>query len=193
VKKEEARLHFKKARRDFRDAEARARLTRHLQRLVSDLHQPETQVCVYRALADEASFELEPVTDFYFPRVEGGNVQFLKPSSARAFAKGQFGISEPVPSMSKPLDPRKPVLIVAPAVAVDTTGTRLGMGKGFYDRFFQEFPEAIRIAAVYQVQVSADVLPRDAWDQPVDWIVTEEMILKVSQKGVRSHGTQLVS
>jgi 5-formyltetrahydrofolate cyclo-ligase len=193
VNKEELRSHYKKVRRSFSAAALRQKLTKNLQRLVTDLHVPDSQVCVYQALADEACFDLEPVTDFFFPRVEGNVVRFFKPSNARAFAKGQFGISEPVPAQSTLLNPRKPILVVAPAVAVDTFGTRLGMGKGFYDRFFTEFPEAVRIAAVFHAQVSPKALPRDSWDQPVDWIVSEEMILKVSQKGVRSNGSQLVS
>lgn len=193
MSKEELRTQFRKLRRGVRDADSRAKLTKHLQRLVMDLHVPDQQVCVYRALADEASFELDPVTDFFYPKVDGPKVQFFRPNSTRAFLKGKFGISEPVPAQSTPLDPRKPVLVIAPAVAVDTFGTRLGMGKGYYDRFFKEFPEAIRLAAVFQVQVSNTVLPRDSWDQPMDWIVSEEMILKVSQKGVRVHGSQFAS
>jgi 5-formyltetrahydrofolate cyclo-ligase len=67
-------------------------------------------------------------------------------------------------------------------VAADQFGTRLGLGKGYYDRFFAQFPQALRVAVIFQIQFSKDPLPVDSWDQPLDWIVTESMILRTSTR-----------
>jgi 5-formyltetrahydrofolate cyclo-ligase len=57
------------------------------------------------------------------------------------------------------------------------------MGKGYYDQFFSSYPQAIRVAVVFQIQFSKLPLPVDSWDQPLDWIVTESMILRTSTRG----------
>jgi len=194
VKKEDLRLKFKQIRREHlsaRDFDAAA-LKRNVKKAIADLG-PKAQVCLYRPLSDEVGCDLAPLTDFYFPRIDGQNLQFFKPRSAKAFSKSRFGISEPIPEKSRALDLSQDILVFCPAVAVDTLGTRLGMGKGYYDRFFHANPRALRLALVLQAQVSKTVFMPDPWDQPVDWIVSEQMILKPSLKGVRSHGSQFAS
>jgi 5-formyltetrahydrofolate cyclo-ligase len=58
------------------------------------------------------------------------------------------------------------------------------MGKSYYDRFFARHARCLRIGVVYHVQVSTDPLPADSWDQPLDWIVTEKMILRTSKRSL---------
>lgn len=72
-----------------------------------------------------------------------------------------------------------PLLVVVPGVAFDVVGRRLGRGAGFYDRALA----ALRAAgSVYVVGLAYDVqivsaLPHDAWDEPVDAVVTESRLL----------------
>lgn len=65
--------------------------------------------------------------------------------------------------------------VITPALAIGRDGTRLGKGKGYYDRFFQELPRhpdgARRIAIVGPDEVF-DSLPIDDNDQPIDdWVL----------------------
>jgi 5-formyltetrahydrofolate cyclo-ligase len=165
---------FKSAmRRDYRAARTRfAResgaavredLSQNMLRVVRDLADEDTQITVYEPFREEASFNLPPTGQYFFPVVNGEEMNFFTTS----------GIA---------LDPRKPILAFTPAVAVDQFGTRLGMGKGYYDRFFAQFPQALRVAVIFQIQFSKDPLPVDSWDQPLDWIVTESMILRTSTR-----------
>lgn len=186
----EVRLRDDKSllRRDYREARAsfaresgarvRASLEHNISRLIRDLDTANLQVAVYRPREDEPQFEVKPVSAFYYPRMEGQKLRLLRP--AKGFTKGPLGIEEPVEEGAKEINTAKPMLVFCPAVAVDLQGARLGMGKGFYDRFFADHPQASRAAVVYQIQVSKDPLPVDKWDQPVDWIVTESMILRTS-------------
>ena len=63
-------------------------------------------------------------------------------------------------------------VVICPAAAVDETGTRLGWGGGYYDRFFIDLPAGIPVfALVFDDDVVAD-LPREAHDVPVTGVVT---------------------
>jgi len=87
-----------------------------------------------------------------------------------AFETGELGVLEP-----KKRD--RPVthfdLILVPAVAVDRSGNRIGMGKGFYDRFLNNQRDALRVALVFEFQI-VDTLETQEWDQRVNWVFSEK-------------------
>lgn len=63
-------------------------------------------------------------------------------------------------------------IIVIPAAAIDSTGIRLGWGKGYYDRFLATFNgKGPILAVVFDDEVIASV-PREAHDVPVNGVVT---------------------
>lgn len=173
------RLKFKNERVEFdarAGAQAQPLIETHIKRLIHDLSEPGLQVCLYRPMKGETRFAITPEREFFYPRLNGDDLEFLRPRGP--FILSKLGIEEPDPSKADGLDPAQPVLVFCPAVAVDARGSRLGMGKGYYDRFFARRPDAHRAAVVYQVQVSTVPLHADSWDQPVDWIVSEKMILR---------------
>jgi len=62
--------------------------------------------------------------------------------------------------------------VICPAAAVDDTGTRLGWGGGYYDRFLADLPAGTPVfALVFDDDVVSD-LPREAHDGPVSGVVT---------------------
>lgn len=69
-------------------------------------------------------------------------------------------------------------LILVPGLAVDRSGTRLGQGGGYYDRFLAAHPRGragtpTRFGMVYRDELlPADSLPADPWDQPLDGVFT---------------------
>lgn len=67
-------------------------------------------------------------------------------------------------------------VVVAPALAVDTAGGRLGQGGGWYDRVLEHVrPGALVVAMVYPGEIyDADVrpLPRQPHDRAVDAVAT---------------------
>ncbi len=67
------------------------------------------------------------------------------------------------------------LLIVTPALAIGRDGTRLGKGKGYYDRFFASLPRyptgPQRVGIVGPTEIF-DSVPVDGFDQPIDdWVV----------------------
>jgi 5-formyltetrahydrofolate cyclo-ligase len=63
-----------------------------------------------------------------------------------------------------------PDLALVPLVAIDGHGTRLGQGKGHYDRVLGKLREhgALLIGIGWQVQKLDETIPAEPWDVPLD-------------------------
>lgn len=89
-----------------------------------------------------------------------------------------YGIAEPDHAARERIGARALDVIFMPLVAFDARGWRLGSGAGFYDRSLQHLrstrawrrPKLIGVA--YDVQLT-DALVPDAWDVPMDAVLTE--------------------
>ena len=75
---------------------------------------------------------------------------------------GPFGILQPKPSAP----PVEPDVILVPLIAVDRHGTRLGRGKGHYDRVLAPLKRkgARLIGVGWSLQRLNDEIPHDPWD-----------------------------
>jgi len=111
------------------------------------------------------------------PRVNGEHLEFVRWSPEQSTVAGSFGIPEPDGGAVVALGLHDVVL--APLVAFDATGSRLGQGGGFYDRALAgcgpSRPTVIGVAHSFQ-QVEA--VPVEAWDIRIDAVVTEDSILE---------------
>ena len=88
---------------------------------------------------------------------------------------GQYGIRTPILSRSEILLPEALDLILVPCTAFDADCFRVGMGKGYYDRYLPRCTRAVKIGIALEVQR----VPRaavDAHDQRLDAFVTERGI-----------------
>ena len=91
---------------------------------------------------------------------------------------GKYGLMEPEPELpATPAGQIENMLWLVPGVAFDTTGARLGRGKGIYDRLLSEFG-GLSIGIFYECQ-KADKVPAGEHDKNLDMVVTEKMIIKV--------------
>ena len=85
---------------------------------------------------------------------------------------GPFGILQP-----KPTAPAvEPDVILVPLIAVDGRGTRLGRGKGHYDRVLAPLRRngARLIGIGWPIQRLTEEIPRDPWDVPMDGFASPE-------------------
>ena len=85
---------------------------------------------------------------------------------------GPFGLMQP----AKRHPVVDPDLVLVPLVAVDGSGTRLGRGKGHYDRALARLRKngARLIGIGWPVQRLADTIPADPWDVPLDAYASPE-------------------
>jgi 5-formyltetrahydrofolate cyclo-ligase len=90
---------------------------------------------------------------------------------------GPYGVQEPLPSAREFI----PDILLVPLLAFDRRGYRLGYGGGFYDRTLERLrangrPVAVGIAFAGQ---EVDAVPVAAYDQPLDWVVTEREAIEI--------------
>lgn len=72
-------------------------------------------------------------------------------------------------------------LIIAPALAIDHAGTRLGRGGGWYDRaLLHRSPDAALVAMCWSWEFQTDTLPVEPHDVPVDAVLTERALTMLS-------------
>jgi 5-formyltetrahydrofolate cyclo-ligase len=64
-------------------------------------------------------------------------------------------------------------LLCVPLVGFTATGTRLGMGAGFYDRAIAQGRPGCVAGIAYGWQ-ECDDIPRESWDAPLDGVLTED-------------------
>lgn len=93
---------------------------------------------------------------------------------------GGFGIPVPPETM----DEVTPDLLLVPFLAFDGEGYRLGYGGGYYDRTLAALradnADLMAVGVAYGAQ-KTDKLPREATDQPLDLVVTENEIIRPHQ------------
>jgi len=67
------------------------------------------------------------------------------------------------------------VLLLIPGKSFDKYGTRHGRGGGWFDRFLSEVPpEWLRIGVIDKSGLSNSKLPKQEWDQVVDWVLIQD-------------------
>lgn len=109
--------------------------------------------------------------------LRNSHMRFAKVTSKTCFRKNSLGIIEPLVPKSKLYSALKLDIIFLPLVGFDRDCNRLGMGKGFYDRFLQHrltttiFKKPVLIGLAFDEQEVNNV-PIDRWDVPLDGIVT---------------------
>lgn len=111
------------------------------------------------------------------PRVVGDHLEFLRWDPDGEATTGSFGIQEPVAGDPVPLQSHDVVL--APLVAFDEQGNRLGQGGGFYDRALAatDSSRPIVIGVAHSLQ-RVDLVPAEPWDVPLDAVVTEDGVVE---------------
>ena len=162
----EARKAFVRTLSDSDRALLEQRLAEHL----TSLYAEASVVGGYAPLGSEIS----PLLAIEEARAIGRVVAFpafdhpAKPFRFRAgdpLQAGPFGIMQP--KLKAPVV--EPDLILVPLIAIDGFGTRLGRGKGHYDRALIRLKKsgAKLVGIGWQLQRLADTIPMDDWDIPL--------------------------
>ena len=90
---------------------------------------------------------------------------------------GCYGIHTPVLERAKLLEPEALDLVLVPCTAFDAECFRVGMGKGYYDRYLPRCTHAAKIGIAFEVQRVAHAAV-DEHDQRLDAYVTEKGIYR---------------
>jgi 5-formyltetrahydrofolate cyclo-ligase len=95
--------------------------------------------------------------------------------------EGLYGLPEPVGGILGPIAINDADLIVIPASAVDQRGTRMGWGRGYFDRTLGSMENCPPVFAVVFDDEILDEVPREVHDAPVDGAVTPTRIIRFSR------------
>lgn len=185
-----ARLRKQRAQLDRQWCEAQsARLCEHLAN--TWLYRRAQRIACYFAQGKEASLDyllddawsrnkqvFMPILGLRFH----GQLWFVPCEQDTLIYKNRFGIDEPVHAPGMRRTPLRSLdLLLIPLVGFDRSGNRLGMGGGFYDKTLagtgvtRRWARPRRIGIAYAFQ-EVDQVPAEAWDAPLDAVVTENGI-----------------
>ena len=119
--------------------------------------------------------------ELVFPAAAGRELEWIRWDGVSDFVASPgrgFG-KEPVGERLGTDALARAVLVLAPALAVDRTGTRIGHGAGFYDRALLSVPEGSRVVAVVHPSelLAPGALPREEHDVPIPEVLTADGIV----------------
>jgi 5-formyltetrahydrofolate cyclo-ligase len=141
---------------------------------VAAFHPTPTEADVMPLAAELAARGAELV----FPASAGPELEWVRWDGTSAFVDSPgrgFG-KEPTGERLGTDALAQAVLVLAPALAVDRSGTRIGHGAGYYDRALTTLPSAARVVAVVHPDelLAAGSLPREDHDVPIPEVLTAE-------------------
>jgi 5-formyltetrahydrofolate cyclo-ligase len=176
-----------KAQRQSMSGPERARIGRSIAAVGLELPRLRQAECVtvYASLPDEPSTDELRVglrdlrIRVLLPVVPGGSddrtLDWAEDDGELA-AAGQLGLPEPQGPRFGSAEVGKAQVVIVPALAVDTLGTRLGRGRGYYDTALtQAHPDALILALVHDQEVldaGTTPIPRERHDIAVHGVIT---------------------
>jgi 5-formyltetrahydrofolate cyclo-ligase len=156
-----------------------AKIREHLQ--ASEIWSRADSVMLFASLPDEPDLLplLKPAEGkrFIFPSLETNRIVARQVTGLESLRAAAYGIREPDPAtcpLAEEID-----LILVPGLGFGRDGSRLGRGKGFYDRFLGSWPgSAVRCGVCFDCQLS-DSLPVNPHDAAMHQVVTQSGVLSV--------------
>ena len=121
--------------------------------------------------------------ELVFPAAAGAELEWIRWDGVSDFADSPgrgFG-KEPRGERLGPEALSEAVLVLAPALSVDRSGTRIGHGAGYYDRALTTVPAEARVVVVTHPHelLAAGTLPREEHDVPIREVLTADGIVSL--------------
>ena len=133
-------------------------------------------VLLYYALPDEPCLQilldegLRLQKRILLPVVVGDDLVLKEYQGTASLREGAFHILEPAGEIFPEAHYDEIDLVLVPGMAFDTSGHRLGRGRGYYDRLLPRLPRARKLGICFPFQY-LDCIPHESHDIPMDGIV----------------------
>lgn len=114
-----------------------------------------------------------------------GLLDWTTATDAEEEVVGLFGTPEPVGELLGPIAINDVDLIIVPAASVDSSGMRLGWGRGYYDKTLGSMERCPPVyGVIFDSEFVAEV-PRERHDQAIDGVVTPTRTVEFSTRSPR--------
>ena len=92
--------------------------------------------------------------------------------------ENHWGIPEPDPTSSEPVDINDINMVIVPLLAYDLKGHRVGYGAGFYDRFLADCNDETQIVGLSYFPHEDQWIKSEEYDIDLDYCITPEKVYK---------------
>ncbi|MGL5318487.1 MAG: 5-formyltetrahydrofolate cyclo-ligase [Bacteroidales bacterium] len=135
-------------------------------------------ILLYAALPKEVQTtplleKLSATKQIWLPKVAGDELEIRAYEGPDSLQRGHFNVPEPTGVLC--LHPEKIDLVLVPGVAFARDGSRMGYGKGFYDRMLPHL-RATKVGFAFDFQLF-DQIPTETHDERMDLIVTSSGVI----------------
>jgi len=118
----------------------------------------------------------------FLPRVCGEEMDFYRIGSLDDLEEGYKGIPEPKKSCTdvfgkEDYEDVNNTVMLMPGAVFSPDGSRIGYGKGYYDRYLDKYDIMNRIALCFSIQIREHI-PSDTHDKKASIIVCEKEIMR---------------
>jgi len=136
---------------------------------------------LFAPLKDEVNFKefrrlIKDKWQLSFPYSEGGSMDFRKSAFEELEESTVFGVKIKTPTEDS--ERVIPDILCIPGLAFDRQGTRMGRGKGFYDKYLHQF-NGVKVGVCFSEQIINNV-PKEDHDVLVDYVVSESGIYRAA-------------
>jgi 5-formyltetrahydrofolate cyclo-ligase len=148
-----------------------------------DIFQAAESILIYMPIREEVDLRALltncPEKRWLLPRIipgEEGRMVF-HPYDPDNLILHPFGMAEPAAHLPL-VSPDEIQLVLAPGLAFDRSGWRLGYGGGYFDRLLKDF-KGVSVGVVY-CDLLLSTIPHGRYDIPMSWLVTEDGLIEVT-------------
>ena len=179
MKKNQIRKEYLQVRKEIHFKEEKAKSI--VQKVIAHPdYQKARVVALYRSMSSEVNTNelirhaLENGKIVVLPRVENEELVFYQiTSSTEKLIKSRFGVEEPEAKDNMRVSKDRIDLVIVPGVCFDIEKSRMGFGKGYYDRFLKDMV-AMKIGICFEEQViKEELLPVSEYDVRMDQLITD--------------------
>lgn len=183
--KESIRKELLDIRKNLSDSDVEEKSSRIVQQVINLTEfQTAGHIHCYVSMATKNEVKTREIIQFCIERDKIISVPKMEPdgelshhsiTSIQDLTMNNWGVPEP--STCSKVDLSEIELIMVPMVAGDLNKNRIGYGKGYYDRFLKKV-EAVKIGLLFECQLLGNTIPVNAYDVPLDILVTEKRIIR---------------
>lgn len=169
-------------KRDGTSAEMKAITSKQIQKKIQKIKEytEATSIASYYPIGSEVLTQsimqdiLSRGVKLSLPKIINDMLEYRQITDFTQMEIGKFDIPEPRED-AKLVDHIDVILV--PALGLSKNGNRIGYGRGYFDKFLAQ-NDVTSIALSYSKQLVGNI-PTNNTDIPVNWIVTEDQVIKV--------------